>query len=170
MPAPEIATSTLPHLPGRLAIVRNRPAVIAKAEAVNSDSGQTRTPFRLPRQLPNPRCQSGLVRWTDPRRLRKVLFVDTGIPVDTRAAVQRFRPMEGLTGRQRLAAYLSRDDCRTWSEIGVRLAGASACQNLAVLPDDDVLCLYEGGEKGPDASIRMARLDKDWLSGRPSSK
>lgn len=88
----------------------------------------------------------------------------------TRAAVQRFQPIEGLTGRQRLAAYVSSDDCRTWSETGVVFAGASAYSDLAVLPDGDVLCIYEGGEKGPYESIRMARLGKDWLGGRRSSK
>ncbi|MBI4625549.1 MAG: exo-alpha-sialidase [Verrucomicrobia bacterium] len=141
----------------------------AKAEAFSSDGGETWTPVKLQPQLPDPRCQAGLVRWTEPGRPGKALFVYTGITTDTRAAIQRFQPIEGLAGRQRLAAYVSSDDCRTWREAGVVFAGASAYSDLVVLPDGNILCFFEGGEKAPYESIRMARLGSDWLGGkRPS--
>ena len=46
----------------------------------------------------------------------------------------------------------------------------TAYSDLVVLPDGDILCIYEGGEKGPYESIGMARLGKDWLGGKRTSK
>lgn len=142
----------------------------ARAESFSSDGGETWTPVKLQPQLPVPNCQSGLARWTDLQQPGKGTFVYTGITVDARAKLQRFPPLEGLTGRQRLAAYLSSDDCQTWTEIGVVFPRAAAYSDLVVLPDGDILCFFEGGEKGPYESIRMARLGKDWLGGKRTLK
>ena len=143
---------------------------MCRAEAFSSDGGETWTPVKLQPQLPGPACQSGLARWTDLQQPGKGTFVYTGITVDARAQLRRFPPLEGLTGRQRLAAYLSSDDCRTWTEIGVVFPRAAAYSDLVVQPDGDILCFFEGGENGPYESIRMARLGKDWLGGKRTSK
>lgn len=160
--------------------IRNQVGTGAKAEAYSSDGGETWTLVKLQKQLPDPGCQAGLVRWADPSRRRKDLFVYTSITVDNRVdknathgrstQLRDFLPLEGLTGRQRLAAYLSSDDCRTWTEIGVVFPRAAAYSDLVVLPDGDILCFFEGGEKSPYESIRMARLGKDWLGGNHASK
>jgi len=151
--------------------IRNQvPGNGARAEAFSSDGGETWTPVQLQPQLPAAVCEGGLVRWMDPRRLGTPMLVYTGITVDSRAAKGRFQPLEGLAGRQRLAAYVSSDEGRTWGESGVVFARAAAYSDLVALPDGNILCFFEGGEKAPYESIRLARLGGEWLAGKHPAK
>lgn len=139
-----------------------------KGEAYSRDGGETWSPVKAQPQLPEPRCQAGLLRWEDPGQSAKSMLIYTGITLDTRAAAHRFPPAPGVQGRQRLAAYVSGDDGRTWREAGVIFPRAAAYSDLVVLPGGEVLCFFEGGEKAAYESIRMARLSRDWLRGNPS--
>lgn len=144
-----------------------------KAFAWSSDGGETWTPLSLQPQLPDPGCQASLIRYADPARPGPEVFLYSGVTIDNRAA----KPIgdggdgaktgrvatEALKGRQRLTLYASSDGCQNWREAGVVHAGPAAYSDLVVLPDGDVLCLYEGGEKDAYESIRMARVDRKWL-------
>ncbi len=68
----------------------------------------------------------------------------------------------GRGKRQNLSIKLSRDDGKTWPISKVLEPGPSAYSDLAVLPDGEILCLYEG-----DSTIRCARFNLDWLTSAP---
>ncbi len=65
----------------------------------------------------------------------------------------------GRGKRQNLTIKLSRDDGATWPVSKTLEAGPSAYSDLAVLPDGDVLCLFEG-----DNTISCARFNLEWLA------
>ena len=59
----------------------------------------------------------------------------------------------------------SYDEGRTWSVSNLLHAGPSAYSDLARLPDGDILCLYEGGDKHAYEWIRCARFPLTLLTG-----
>lgn len=66
----------------------------------------------------------------------------------------------GRGPRRNLSIKLSRDNGRTWPINKTLEAGPSAYSDLAVLPDGNILCLYEGDQK-----IVCARFNLDWIDG-----
>ncbi len=67
----------------------------------------------------------------------------------------------GRGKRRNLSIKLSRDDGRTWPINKTLEPGPSAYSDLAVLPDGDVLCLYESDNK-----IVCARFNLEWVTTR----
>ncbi len=61
--------------------------------------------------------------------------------------------------RESLCIKLSRDDGKTWTINKVLDPGKAAYSDLAVLPDETILCLYEA-----DRSIDCARFNLEWLT------
>ncbi|MEZ6039505.1 MAG: serine hydrolase [Planctomycetaceae bacterium] len=64
----------------------------------------------------------------------------------------------GRGKRKNLSIKLSTDYGQTWSVSRTLEAGPSAYSDLAVLPDGDVICLYEG-----DKTITSARFSLNWV-------
>ncbi len=64
----------------------------------------------------------------------------------------------GRGKRRNLSIKLSRDDGQTWPINKTLEAGNSAYSDLAILPDGEVLCLYEA-----DTKIMCARFNLDWV-------
>lgn len=65
----------------------------------------------------------------------------------------------GRGKRENLCIKLSRDDGKTWPVNKVLDPGKAAYSDLAVLPDGNVLCLYEA-----DTSIDCARFKLEWVT------
>jgi sialidase-1 len=65
----------------------------------------------------------------------------------------------GRGKRQNLTIKLSRDDGQTWPVSKTLADGSSAYSDLAVLPNGDILCLYEGKK-----TIAAARFNLQWLT------
>jgi sialidase-1 len=63
--------------------------------------------------------------------------------------------------RENLCIKLSRDDGKTWPINKVLDPGKAAYSDLAVLPDGDVLCLFERAD-----SIDCARFNLEWMTKR----
>ena len=150
---------------GRLfLVVRNqtRPAQ-AKAVAWSHDGGETWTPLEPEPQLPEPTCQSSIVRWTDPREAEPDFYIHAGITLDRRLSTATVKEPGEVIGRQRLAISVSSDECRTWREMRVLHARAAAYSDLVVLPDANILCIYEGGKDDAYESIRAARFNRPWV-------
>lgn len=61
--------------------------------------------------------------------------------------------------RKNLSIQLSKDEGKTWGAPKTLEIGSSAYSDLAVLPDQSVVCLFERGE-----SIFCARFSLDWIS------
>ena len=67
----------------------------------------------------------------------------------------------GRGKRQNLSIKLSSDDGKTWPISKTLQSGPSAYSDLAVLPNGDVLCLYEG-----DKTITAARFNLAWIKAK----
>ncbi|MFK8114443.1 MAG: exo-alpha-sialidase [Rubripirellula sp.] len=65
----------------------------------------------------------------------------------------------GRGKRRNLSIKLSHDDGQTWPVNKTLESGPSAYSDLAVLPDGNVLCLFEG-----DKTIACARFAIDWIT------
>ena len=68
------------------------------------------------------------------------------------------------TKRDNLAVRISRDGGQSWSVARTLYEGAAAYSSLAVLPDGNIGCLYERGERGPYEKLTFARFDLTWLT------
>ena len=99
------------------------------------------------------------------------MFLYSGITIDDRvvktnassntATLNRPQNSAGAKGRQRLALFVSADECQTWREKEVIHAGPAAYSDLVVLTDGSALCFYEAGEESAYESIRLAHLSAD---------
>jgi len=63
----------------------------------------------------------------------------------------------------KMIVRLSYDKGKTWPVSRVLYPSPSACSCLAVLPDGDIICLYEVGQEHPYGKIALARFGPDWL-------
>lgn len=125
--------------------------------ATSSDSGATWTSITHDQQLPCPKCQGSLLRYSEPEGNAAgiLLFSNPHPPT----------PADGKPGRARvrLTVRQSSDDGQTWPHSRVLHPGPSAYSSLARLPDGTVLCLYEGGDKSPYEALRLARFSLAWV-------
>ncbi len=67
--------------------------------------------------------------------------------------------------REKMTVRLSTDEAKTWKFARELHAGPAAYSCLTVLPDGEIGCLYERGEKNPYESITFARFSRQWLTG-----
>lgn len=65
----------------------------------------------------------------------------------------------GRGKRRNLSIKLSRDDGKTWPVNKTLEPGNSAYSDLAVLPNGEILCLYEA-----DTKIKCARFNLEWVT------
>lgn len=126
--------------------------------ATSQDGGVTWTDIVHDSQLPCPKCQGSLIRYsasttTEPGRL---LFSNPHPPQSSDG--------KPSGARVRLTIRSSTDDGRTWPVARVLHEGPSAYSSLARLADGTVLCLYEAGEKSAYDTIRLARFPLEWLT------
>lgn len=70
------------------------------------------------------------------------------------------------TKRENMTLRLSKDDGRTWPVSKVLYAGPSAYSALAVLPNGEILCLYEKGNQNPYEQISLARMTIEEFLGK----
>ncbi len=147
--------------PGRVMVsIRNESPRNRRALAWSADgaTGWSRPQFH--EDLWEPICMAGLTR-LDPAA------------ADTRARLIFSNPASldpipdapGRVNRQRinLSLRFSLDAGQSWSAPKLLEAGPSAYSDLAVTPDETVLCLYERGSQGPYDKITIARIPAAWL-------
>jgi sialidase-1 len=102
-------------------------------------------------QLWEPRCMASLVAHPS----GALLFANPHtLPMDKRGQ----EIPAGRGKRQNLSIKISRDNGQTWSAGKTIESGPSAYSDLAVLPDGQILCLYEG-----DQTIRVVHFTLDWI-------
>lgn len=125
--------------------------------ATSSDGGATWTPITHDQQLPCPKCQGSLLRYSEPEGTTPgiLLFSNPHPPTTSDGKPNR--------ARVRLTIRQSNDDGQTWPYAQVLHPGPSAYSSLARLPDGTVLCLYECGEKSPYEALRLARFSLNWV-------
>ncbi|MEX0610682.1 MAG: sialidase family protein [Pirellulales bacterium] len=120
-----------------------------RAVATSHDSGHTWSDVTLDSALVEPVCQASILRLTWPERGQRsrILFSN---PASTK--------------RERMTVRLSYDEGATWPISRTLHTGPSAYSCLAILPDQSIACLYEGGEKNPYEKIVLARFSLEWLT------
>lgn len=74
----------------------------------------------------------------------------------------------GLKKRSELTIRMSTDEGKTWIANRVLEPGSSTYSDLAVLPDQTIICLFgHGGSGHMPAMVSLARFDMNWvLSGK----
>jgi len=128
-----------------------------KAFARSSDGGETWTPLGLHPDVPGLKCQSGLTRVDAPGEPDADWLLQSGIA----------ESHEGK-GRRNLTVFLSRDGGWNWQASKLLHEGPAAYSDLCALPNGEVLCFYEGGERAYTESICVARFRLDWLRSAPA--
>ncbi len=126
--------------------------------ASSTDGGATWTAIAQEKQLPCPKCQGSLLRYSpaDATGTGRLLFSNPnpGAPFDGKPKGARIN----LTVRS------STDDGKTWTIERLLNEGPSAYSSLARLPDGTIFCLYEGGKKTAYEALRLARFNLEWLT------
>jgi sialidase-1 len=128
-----------------LLCMRNYLGKNRRAFSVSTDGGASWSEPKLHDDVFCPTCQASIHRISlDPN---VVLYAGPGGP-----------------NRSNLTIRLSRDEGATWPVSRVLFEGPAAYSELAVLDSGDIVCLFEGGEKGSYETIRLARFRLEWLS------
>ena len=102
-----------------------------------------------------PICMAGLVGL--PQKPGTLLFSN---PHSLEFDPATGQPLPGARGKRRnVSIKLSRDDGKTWPVNRTLEEGSSAYSDLAILPDETVLCFYER-----DKRLTIARFNLEWLT------
>lgn len=119
-----------------------------RTHSISSDGGINWTyPADAP-ELIEPICQASIFRYNWPTKKEKsrILFSN---PASTK--------------RENMTVRLSYDEGKTWPVSKLIEPGKAAYSCLAVLPNREIACLYERGEKNAYQKITLARFSLSWL-------
>jgi sialidase-1 len=123
-----------------------------RAIATSNDGGITFSKVIHDPVLVEPICQASFLRYT----LR---------PKHDRNRLLFSNPAHATTGDRRdMTIRLSYDEGGSWPVSKLLHAGPSAYSCLTVLPDGNIACLYEAGQKSPYEKITYSSFTIDWLT------
>jgi len=123
-----------------------------RAIATSKDGGITWSNVTHDPVLVEPICQASFLRYT----LR---------PEHDKNRLLFSNPAHAQKGARRdMTVRMSYDEGKTWPVSRVLYPGPSAYSCLAALPDGDIGCLYEAGQKHPYEKIVFARFSLHWLT------
>lgn len=148
----ESALATIPS--GVIMVTRSHSLPNRKILTMSPDGSTDWSEPRFSPDLWEPICMASMI--AHPIKPGTLLFASPR----TQAMDANGIPIPGKGGpRNNLSVQLSQDSGATWSIPKTLEKGSSAYSDLAVLPDQDVVCLYELGD-----SIFAARFSLDWVS------
>ncbi|HEY7095772.1 MAG TPA: sialidase family protein [Terriglobales bacterium] len=127
--------------------VRNR-----RAYAWSDDGGYSWSQVQYDDALQDPHCQGSVAAFTSFGERGKYRFVLAN-PANEK-------------DRVRMTVRVTEDDGRTWPVSKVLYKGQSAYSDLAVAPDNTILCLYEADNY---TQLRLARFALGWLTDPSAS-
>jgi sialidase-1 len=130
-----------------------------RAVATSDDAGESWSELRFDRQLVEPVCQASLI----------ALSVAKHPQGDDDATLLVFSNPASATARHRLTVRLSRDSGASWPAARLLCPGPAAYSCLAELPDGQIGCLYETGQRDPYERVVFARFTLDWLQSQDQS-
>jgi sialidase-1 len=150
-PTDQVNESTVAELSGgRLLLnMRNYTTVRVRQTSLSNDGGATWTTPSGDEALIEPVCQASLVR----------VVRDGGTPL------LAFSNPASQTSRTNMTVRLSRDEGRTWPRSVVLHAGPAAYSNLVVLPNGNLACLFEAGEKSAYEAIVFREIGNGEFKG-----
>jgi sialidase-1 len=126
-----------------------------RAIATSIDGGITFSKVTHDPALVEPICQASFLRYTlrSKQDRNRLLFSN---------------PAHAKRGDRRdITVRLSYDEGRSWPVSKLIYAGPSAYSCLTILPDSNIACLYEAGQKSPYQKIIFTSFTLDWLTGGP---
>jgi len=128
------------------------PSKTTRATATSTDGGITWSKVTHDAVLVEPICQASFLRYTlDSEHGRNRLLFSN--------------PASAKRGNRRdMTVRISYDEGKTWPVSKLLHPGLSAYSCLAVLPDGDIGCLFEAGQKHPYEKIVFARFSLEWLT------
>jgi sialidase-1 len=112
---------------------------------VSHDGGATFEPTRST-GLPDVLCHVGLTNTTTADG--NPIMIMSGIPGDK---------------REKLTISTSSDGGVTWTPRRILESGLTAYSDLVMLPNGDILCVYETGDKESRKDLAVARFNLEWL-------
>lgn len=113
---------------------------------LSKDGGQTWSEPAEDAALIDPVCQASILRY--PGDKSHILFSNAA-----------------STRREKLTVRLSYDEAKTWPVARELHPGPSAYSCLTALPDAEIGCLCECGNKQPYEGITFVRFSLGWLTG-----
>jgi sialidase-1 len=125
-----------------------------RAVASSADAGLTWSTVRHDPALVEPICQASLVRYPPQ-------------PQDGPARLLFSNPAHAEPGQRRdMTVRMSEDEGKTWPTSRTLWPGPAAYSCLATLPNGDIACLFEAGDKSPYERIVLARFTRHWLTSK----
>lgn len=122
-----------------------------RVTAVSHDGGITWTDLKTDKNFPlSNACDAGLAKLT---------HKGTDYLI--------YSKNESLDGRKRLTVKISNDNGKTWPFSKTVDEGSASYSDLAVLPDNTILLLYETGKRKP---MLCVRTNMEWLLEKPSDE
>lgn len=132
--------------PGTLYVnSRNHIAKNQRVYSISRDAGLTFEDPKADEALPCPVCQAS------------ALLIGPGQVLFSNPASPK---------RENMTLRLSADGAKTWEKSITLWSGPSAYSDLAQLPNGDIACLYERGDKHPYETITLAIVPPAELDGR----
>jgi sialidase-1 len=101
--------------------------------------------------LPGARCRAGMVAVREKDATRLYYTGPTGL-------ARRSRYDEAA--RVDLTLFCSDSEGRKWERLALIHKGKAAYSDLAVLPDGDLVCVYETGDSRPDEEVVFVRIPR----------
>lgn len=120
-----------------------------RATAISRDGGKSWTDEKIDTNFPlTNQCDGGLNKITDPKTGKTYLL---------------YSKNESPEGRKNLTIRVSEDNGKTWPVTKVLDPGAVSYSDIAVLPDNTILILYETGKGKP---VYCIRTNIEWIKDK----
>jgi sialidase-1 len=126
--------------------------------AYSENSGETWTDFSHDQNLVCPKCQAGLLGYSDGSKL----IFSNPFPHDSMAEAEeetKFYPGTGRGQRVNMTIRLSEDGGKSWIRSESLFGGPSGYSCLVIVQDGSVGCLYECGESKISEQIVFERFN-----------
>lgn len=131
--------------------MRNESPQKCRSVSVSPTGYDNWTTPQFDRNLPDPTCFAGIVRYDE----NTILFVN--------CANDGSKADSWMAGRVNLTVRISRDDGRTWEASRVLAPGKAGYSDIAVGPNGMIYVLYDIDHG--DTSVNLLRFDLNWIYG-----
>ena len=125
--------------------------------AFSNDGGVNWSKTQPDNNRPDPGCMGSIIRYTKKSDAFAKNRILASNPATTYSAA----------GRIKVTVRISYDEGKTWPASKLLEAGPSGYSCLAVLPDGDIICIYEGAKKAqqyPGEKLVFTRFSLEWLT------
>ena len=123
-----------------------------RAISISKDGGGSWSEITHDPTLIEPVCQASIITYNHGKNRNNNLVLFSN-PADKKSRI-------------RMIVRLSYDDGRMWPASRILHDGPAAYSCLAVLPNGEIACFYEGGEKNPYESMIFEKFSFEWLTGQ----